>query len=134
MSPNAGGGEGGCGVSANENSCAHQVTWSPTQIKFGDLTPYLTYVNIGTMGSALVLPQEQSLLLLAFLLFLIFLPLLAIPLWLLPNANNNREPTKHGRQRQQGRQTRWENHFQKGGQQRQGRQQEDSSHNRTPGM
>jgi hypothetical protein len=38
MSPNAG---GGCGVSANENSCAHHVTWS--QINFGDLTPYLTY-------------------------------------------------------------------------------------------
>jgi hypothetical protein len=40
------------------------------------------------MGSALVLPQEQSLLLLAFLLFLIFLPLLAILLLLLPKANN----------------------------------------------
>jgi hypothetical protein len=31
-------GGGGCGVSANENSCAHGV-----QINFGDLTPYLTY-------------------------------------------------------------------------------------------
>jgi hypothetical protein len=32
MSPNAGGGEGGCGVSANENSCAHHVTWSPNKL------------------------------------------------------------------------------------------------------
>ncbi len=38
MSPNAGGG-GGCGVSANDYSCAHGA-----QINFGDLTPYLTYV------------------------------------------------------------------------------------------
>jgi hypothetical protein len=37
MSPNVGGG-GGCGVSANENICAHGA-----QINFGDLTPYLTY-------------------------------------------------------------------------------------------
>jgi hypothetical protein len=36
MSPNAGGG-GGCGVSADEYSCAHGA-----QISFGDLTPYLT--------------------------------------------------------------------------------------------
>jgi hypothetical protein len=28
----------GCGVSANEYSCAHEA-----QINFGDLTPYLTY-------------------------------------------------------------------------------------------
>jgi hypothetical protein len=45
MSPNAegwGGGDPGgvaaCGVSANEYSCAHGA-----QIKFGDLTPYLSY-------------------------------------------------------------------------------------------
>jgi hypothetical protein len=31
-------GEGGCGVSASEYSCAHGA-----QINFGDLTPYLTY-------------------------------------------------------------------------------------------
>jgi hypothetical protein len=31
MSPNAGE-EGGCGVSANENSCAHHVTWSPNKL------------------------------------------------------------------------------------------------------
>ncbi len=31
----------GCWVSANENSCAHPVTWSPNK-HFGDLTPYLT--------------------------------------------------------------------------------------------
>ncbi len=37
MSPNAGGWQG-CGVSANEYSCAHGA-----QINFGDLTPYLTY-------------------------------------------------------------------------------------------
>jgi hypothetical protein len=35
MSPNAGE-KGGCGVSANEYSCAHE-----TQINFGDLTTYL---------------------------------------------------------------------------------------------
>ncbi len=35
-------GGGGCGVSANEYSCAHG-----TQIKFGDQTPYLTYDYIG---------------------------------------------------------------------------------------
>ncbi len=38
MSPNAGRGGGGCGVSANEYSCAHGE-----QINFEDLTPYLTY-------------------------------------------------------------------------------------------
>ncbi len=32
-------GGGGCGVSANECSCAHGA-----QINFGDQTPYLTYV------------------------------------------------------------------------------------------
>ncbi len=33
-SPNAGGwgGGGGCGVSANEYSCAHHVTWSPNKL------------------------------------------------------------------------------------------------------
>ncbi len=36
MSPNAGGVRVGCGVSANEYSCAHG-----DQINFGDLTPYL---------------------------------------------------------------------------------------------
>jgi hypothetical protein len=44
MSPNEGGGWGGglpaCGVSANENSCAHG-----DQINFGDLTPYLWCVG-----------------------------------------------------------------------------------------
>jgi hypothetical protein len=33
-----GGGGGGCGVSANEYSCAHEA-----QINFGDLIPYTTY-------------------------------------------------------------------------------------------
>jgi hypothetical protein len=39
MSTNAGEGDGGCGVSANEStaSCVHGA-----QINFGDLTPYLT--------------------------------------------------------------------------------------------
>jgi hypothetical protein len=32
------GGGGGCGVLANEHSCAHGA-----QMNFGDLTPYLTY-------------------------------------------------------------------------------------------
>jgi hypothetical protein len=32
MSLNAGKGGGGCGVSANENSGAHHVTWSPTKL------------------------------------------------------------------------------------------------------
>jgi hypothetical protein len=36
MSPNAGG--GGCGVSANEYSCAHRA-----KINVGDLLPYLSY-------------------------------------------------------------------------------------------
>jgi hypothetical protein len=35
--------EGSCGVSANEYSCTHHVTWSP--INFGYLTPYLAYVE-----------------------------------------------------------------------------------------
>ncbi len=38
MSPNAGGGGGGCGVSANEYSCPHGA-----QINFGDLTSPLVY-------------------------------------------------------------------------------------------
>jgi hypothetical protein len=37
MSPNKGGGEGACEVSANEDKCAHGA-----HIDFGDLTPYLT--------------------------------------------------------------------------------------------
>jgi hypothetical protein len=41
MSPNAGGGGGGCGISANEYSCAHGA-----KINFGDLTPYLTYAQV----------------------------------------------------------------------------------------
>ncbi len=32
MSPNAGGWGRGCGVSANEYSCAHHVTWSPIKL------------------------------------------------------------------------------------------------------
>jgi hypothetical protein len=43
MSPNAGGrgwGVAGCGVSANEYSCAHGA-----QINLADLTPYLTYAR-----------------------------------------------------------------------------------------
>jgi hypothetical protein len=32
MSPNAGVGGVGCGVSANENICAHHVTWSPNKL------------------------------------------------------------------------------------------------------
>ncbi len=38
VSPNAVGGGGGYGFSANENSCAHGA-----QINNEDLTPYLTY-------------------------------------------------------------------------------------------
>jgi hypothetical protein len=37
MSPNGGGG-GGCGISANGDSCAHGA-----KINFGDLNPYLIY-------------------------------------------------------------------------------------------
>jgi hypothetical protein len=32
MGPNTGGGEGVAGVSANENSCAHHLTWSPNKL------------------------------------------------------------------------------------------------------
>jgi hypothetical protein len=48
MSPNAG--EGGCGVSANEYSCAHGA-----QINFGDVTPYLIYA-----GYLLAYPDEAA--------------------------------------------------------------------------
>ncbi len=41
MSPNDRGGEGGCGVSGNEDSCAHGA-----QINFGDLTPHLNYAYL----------------------------------------------------------------------------------------
>jgi hypothetical protein len=34
-------GGGGCGVSANEYSCAHEA-----QVNFGDLTPYLHLLQI----------------------------------------------------------------------------------------
>ncbi len=30
--PKCGGGKGGCGVSADENSCAHHVTWCPNKL------------------------------------------------------------------------------------------------------
>ncbi len=36
------GGGGGCGVSANEYSCAHHEYGA--QVNFGDLTPYLIYM------------------------------------------------------------------------------------------
>jgi hypothetical protein len=57
MSPNAGE-EGGCGVSANENSCAHRVTWSPN--KFGRsnsifnlwITVYTEYCTIESVPSS----------------------------------------------------------------------------------
>jgi hypothetical protein len=32
-----------CGVSANEYSCAHYVTWSPNKLWRSTVTPYLTY-------------------------------------------------------------------------------------------
>ncbi len=51
MSPNGGWGGGGCGLSANEYSCAHGA-----QIKFRDLTPYLTYVH--TIVGGLVLARS----------------------------------------------------------------------------
>ncbi len=38
--PGGGGGEGGCGISANEYSRSHGA-----QINFGDLVPYLTFVT-----------------------------------------------------------------------------------------
>ncbi len=41
-------GGGGCGVSANEYSCAHEA-----QINFGYLTPYLTYGLVGVSSSPL---------------------------------------------------------------------------------
>jgi hypothetical protein len=37
------GGGGSCGVSANENSCAHHVTWSPNKLWRSTVPPYLTY-------------------------------------------------------------------------------------------
>jgi hypothetical protein len=43
MSPNAGGKGEGCGVTANENSCAHHVDGA--QINYGDLSPSLTYAK-----------------------------------------------------------------------------------------
>ena len=36
------GGGGGCGVLANENSCAHHVTWSPNKLEFS----YLIWVEL----------------------------------------------------------------------------------------
>jgi hypothetical protein len=44
MSPNEGVGGGGVagGVSANEYSCVHHVTWSPNKF-WRSITPYLTY-------------------------------------------------------------------------------------------
>jgi hypothetical protein len=49
------GGEGGCGVSANEYSCAHLA-----QINFGDLTLYLTYDLSPTLNYATPLPALQQ--------------------------------------------------------------------------
>ncbi len=54
MSPNAGGVEGVCGVSANEYSCSHGA-----QINFGDLTLYLTYARVSfTKNDGNFLEQE----------------------------------------------------------------------------
>ncbi len=36
------GDRGGCGVSANEYSCAHHVTWGPSKL-WRSTPPYLTY-------------------------------------------------------------------------------------------
>ncbi len=50
-----GGEGGGCGVSANEYSCAHHVTWSPNKLRGSThVSPYLTYVPTGTL-----LPSSQ---------------------------------------------------------------------------
>jgi hypothetical protein len=35
------GGGGGCGVSANEYSCAHHVTWSPNKLRRSTIPQYL---------------------------------------------------------------------------------------------
>jgi hypothetical protein len=53
MRPDAG---GGCGVSANEYSCAHGA-----QIIFGDLTPYLTYGFNFTLSDSVIggFPPEK---------------------------------------------------------------------------
>jgi hypothetical protein len=47
MSPNAGG--GGCGVSANEQICAHGA-----QMNFGDLTPYLAMHTVYLAAKAII--------------------------------------------------------------------------------
>jgi hypothetical protein len=62
MRPNARGGRS-CGVSANENSCAHGA-----QINFGDLTPYLTYrifplIYIAEEGGIFVILVSREILL-----------------------------------------------------------------------
>ncbi len=38
-------GAGVCGVWANENSCAHHVTWSPNRLWRSNFILYLTYAN-----------------------------------------------------------------------------------------
>ncbi len=50
------GGGGGCGVSANEFSCAHGA-----QISFGDLTPYLTYdyCTVSVLGKVLIFLESR---------------------------------------------------------------------------
>ncbi len=54
ISPNVG--EGCCGVSANEYSCAHEA-----QINFGELTPYLTYATTYLYYSLYFIPEYSVL-------------------------------------------------------------------------
>jgi hypothetical protein len=56
MSPNARAGEWGCGVSANEYSCAYGA-----QINFGDGTPYFTYDIVSNFYRALKITKKEML-------------------------------------------------------------------------
>ncbi len=66
MSPCNCGGGGGCGVSANENSCAHHVTWSPNKQLFNDDTsvypPFGCFLIASEMSSsqATSLPRRTA--------------------------------------------------------------------------
>jgi hypothetical protein len=49
------GGGGCCGVSANENSCAHHVTWSPNKLCRSN-----SIFNLWTKGSTIVILKINS--------------------------------------------------------------------------
>jgi hypothetical protein len=116
-----GGGEGGCRVSANENSCAHHVTWSPNKLwRSNSIFKLCEHRNDGKRFSTTARP----------------VPVVA-GVHVVSNisvvAGNATFAVAKSQQQKANNSTNASN-SRDASQQQQGRQQGDSSHNKTPGM